>query len=305
MSDATALAQYNRACRSIKPVNRWVLAVSSRPMFRLTMTTKEQAELQHAFDKLTDYMNSSPSIVDQCINAPSLDSAFGQEFSDESALTTGAAAAAYLHVALQHLGLAHAALSADGVFLLPIVNTLRAALEASSRAYWLLDPSLDKKKRIARGLIERIAALESQQKVRADAVHLKRRAEDIRAIAQSHGISVQGQRTGSHLPRKIGGESRPDASSLAAAILGASGKRGGSSAGWLYGWMSAYAHSALWTALDMRTVRKTEDGSNQIAVTADAKQIAAALVLVIEAHAAAVRRLAHLAGRLPPGQRAG
>jgi hypothetical protein len=175
-----------------------------------------------------------------------------------------------------------------------------AALEASSRAHWLLDPSLDKKKRIARGLLERIAALESQQKVHADPDHLRRRAADIRDTALRHGISVQGQRTGSNLPRKVGGESRPDASSLAAGVLSAPGKRGGSSAGWLYGWMSAYAHSALWTSLDMRTVRKTEDGSNQIAVTANAEHIAAALLLVIEAHEAAVRRLAALAGRTGP-----
>lgn len=264
------------------------------------MTTEEHAALQDAANKLTAYLNSAFGIVDECINRPSPNSAFGQEFSDEAALTTGSAAAAYLSVALQHLGLVHVALSADKIVLLPLVNVLRAALEASSRAHWLLDPSLDKKKRIARGLIERMAALESQQKVHADLDHLRRRAADIRANAQTHGISIQGQRTGSNLPRKVGGESRPDASSLAAAALSGPGKRGDPTAGWLYPWTSAYAHSALWTSLDIRSVRTTEDGSNQIAVTANANHVAGALLLVIEIHKAAIRRLATLAGRPGP-----
>jgi hypothetical protein len=40
----------------------------------------------------------------------------------------------------------------------------------------------------------------------------------------------------------------------------------------------------------MRSVRKTSAGTHQIAVTADARHIAAALTLVIEVHKAAVGR---------------
>ncbi len=190
------------------------------------MTVQEREALQEAANRLKEYLNSAPGIVDECINTPSPESPFGKEFSDESALTTGSIAAMYLNVALQHLALVNVALSADSLVLLPLVNVLRAAMEASSRAHWLLDPSLDGKQRIAKGLLERIAALESQQSVRRDPNHLSRRAADIRATALRHGIHIQGRRTGSGLPKKIGGESRPTASALAAAALNVRGQRG-------------------------------------------------------------------------------
>jgi hypothetical protein len=198
---------------------------------------------------------------------------FGQEFSDEAGLTSGSIAAMYLNVALEHLVLVHAALSADRLVVLPLVNVLRAAMEATSRAHWLLDPSLDSKQRIAKGLLERIAALESQQGVRHDPKRLALRAADIPATAQRHGIRIQGQRSGSDLPRKVGGESRPDSSALAAAALGVPTKRDGSAltGAQFYAWMSAYSHSAIWTTVDMRSVRKLEDGSHQVAVRADGK----------------------------------
>jgi hypothetical protein len=268
----------------------------------LPMTPQELELLQAAANKLTEYLNSTPSIVEACINDPAPGSHFGKEFSDESALTTGSIAAMYLNVGLQHLALIHATLNADRLVLLPIANVLRATIEATSRAHWLLDPSLDANQRIARGLLERIAGLESQQGVRRDPKHLSARASDIRATALQHSIHIQGRRSGSDLPKKVSGETRPDTAALVAAALSGRGKRGvsPSTAGWLYAWMSAYAHSAIWTTVDMRSVRKTSAGTHQIAVSADAGHIAAALTLVIEVHKAAVRRLATLAGRPGP-----
>jgi len=272
----------------------------------LPMTPQELELLQAAANRLTEYLNFTPSIVDACINDPAPGSQFRQEFSDESAMTAGSVAAMHLNVGVQHLAFVHAALNSDRLVLLPIVNVLRATIEATSRAYWLLDPSLDTKQRIARGLLERIAALESQQGVAQDPKHLSARASDIRATAVQHGIRLQGRRTGSELPKKVGGEARPDTAALVAAALSGRRKRGDSpsTAGWLYAWMSAYSHSAIWTAVDMRSVRKTSAGTHQIAVTADAGHIAAALTLVIEVHKAAVGRLAVSAGRPgPPGTR--
>jgi hypothetical protein len=269
------------------------------------MTPQELELLQAASDKLTDYLNSTPAILDICINDPAPDSQFGKEFSDESAMTAGSIAAMYLHVGVQHLAFVHAAINSDKLVLLPIVNVVRATMEAASRAHWLLDPSLDMKQRVARGLLERIAALESQQGVRRDAKHLAARGSEIRATALHHGISLQGRRSGSGLPKKVGGETRPDNSALVAAALSERGKQGVSSstAGWLYAWMSAYSHSAIWTAIDMRSVRTTSAGTHQIAVTADARHIGAALILGIEVHKAAVRRLAVAAGRPGPPSR--
>jgi hypothetical protein len=252
-------------------------------------------------------MNSTPGIVDACINNPAAGSQFGKEFSDESALTAGAVAAMYLNVGLQHLALVHAGLNAERLVLLPIVNVLRATIEATSRANWLLDPSLDTKQRIARGLLERIAALESQQGVRQDPKHLSARASEIRATALQHGIRLQGRRNGSELPKKVGGETRPDTAAVVAAALSGPRKRGvsPSTAGWLYPWMSAYSHSAIWTSVDMRSVRTTSAGTQEIAVSADAGHIAAALALVIEVHKATVRRLAALAGHPGPADTPG
>jgi len=272
----------------------------------LPMAPQELERLQAAANRLTEYLNFTPGIVDACINDPAPGSQFGHEFSDESAMTAGSIAAMYLNVGVQHLAFIHAALDSDRLVLLPIVNVLRATIEATSRAYWLLDPSLGTKQRIARGLLERIAALESQQGVAQDPKHLSTRASDIRAVALQRGIRLQGRRTGSELPKKVGGEARPDTAALVAAALRGQPKRGVSSttAGWLYAWMSAYSHSAIWTAVDMRSLRRTSDGKQQIAVTADAHHIAAALTLVVEVHKAAVGRLAVLAGRPgPPGTR--
>jgi hypothetical protein len=264
------------------------------------LSPEELGLMQAAANKLTEYMNSTPSIIDACINDPAPDSRFGKEFADEAAMTAGSISAMYLNVGVHHLAFVHAALNSDKLVLLPVINVLRAITEATARAHWLLDPSLDMKQRVARGLIERIAALESQQGVRRDPRHLAARASEIRETAIQHGISLQGRRTGSELPREVGGETRPDTSAMVAAALNVRGKRGGSTAGWLYAWMSAYSHSAIWTALDMRSVRKASDGAHQIVVTADARHIAAALILVIEVHQAAVRRLAVAAGRPGP-----
>jgi hypothetical protein len=76
------------------------------------MTVQEREALQEAANRLKEYLNSAPGIVDECINTPSPESPFGKEFSDESALTTGSIAAMYLNVALQHLALVNVFLSA-------------------------------------------------------------------------------------------------------------------------------------------------------------------------------------------------
>lgn len=272
----------------------------------------DRGDLQGAYNRLTAYLNATPATLERCLTAPAAGSVLAQEMSDAPAFAATSTAGMYLTVAIEHFGLVHQGLSADRRAGLALITVLRGALEGSVRAAWLVDPSLNTRQRIERGLLERCANVDSLQKVKPDPVHLASRNADIRAVAATHAISLEGHLYRSPLPSKVGGHGRPGVTQLAKdalAALDGSGPDGSDDAnkedgGWFFAWLSAVAHAAGWSLMSERSGETDTDGNTLVRIAGNAKHLAGAIDLVRQVHWLAVERLAALAG-LPPGERGG
>jgi hypothetical protein len=274
-------------------------------MPRMTpMTERERLELQGAFNRLTDYLNVAPPLVERCINTPATGSRLAAEASDDDSFNPTSMAALYLTGAVEHLGLVHQGLSAKPITTLAILTVVRGALEGSVRAVWLLEPMLTTRQRIERGLLERCANIHSWNRVQADPARLAARAAQIRSVAATHSIPLDGQLYGTPLPRRIGGNTRPSTTKLAQDALVAL-KRGNPTDAvaaererWFFAWLSAVAHSAPWALIKSQSdLQDTPAGSYPTAqVSGNAINLAAAIDLVRHIHRLAVQRLALLSG---------
>jgi hypothetical protein len=91
----------------------------------------------------------------------------------------------------------------------PVETLVRTAVDASAGAWWLLDPDIDMRTRVARGMTERLFALHQDRKVQAKAGHstldLDQAVGRIMRSPPRHHLQVLGK-----APPKAISERRPD-----------------------------------------------------------------------------------------------
>jgi hypothetical protein len=75
------------------------------------------------------------------------------------------------HGAEDHLLAVERQLAAPVLLRTAVETLVRTAVDASARAWWLLDPDIDMRTRVARGMTERLFALHQDRKVHAKAGH--------------------------------------------------------------------------------------------------------------------------------------
>jgi hypothetical protein len=99
---------------------------------------------------------------------------------------------------------------------------VRSALEACGRAHWLLDPSIDSRDRVARGLIERLEDLRLQRRLVEQhsvyAAQCQAQIERLSSEATCAGFKVQ--HTAKH-PSRVDRQRRPSSSEAVAAAIDA------------------------------------------------------------------------------------
>ncbi len=266
------------------------------------MTPEEHQRLQDAANRLTAYLNDAPGRVEHYINSPQPGSPLATEGPNESWFTPVSLAVAYLVGANEHLVLTYQGLAVtDRLAALALVTVLRGALEGSVRAMWLLDADLTVRERVARGLLERCANIDSGQRVRADTAHLATRDANIRAVAEAHELRLEGHLDHSPLPRRIGGEIRPSMTKLSDDALRAlnishpeKDPARERNERWFFAWLSAVAHSAGWALISEYSPEPGGGGYRKAQISGDAVNLAGAIDVVIQVHSLAVQRLATL-----------
>jgi hypothetical protein len=117
--------------------------------------------------------------------------------------------------------------------------TARAALETSARAWWALDPNLDLRTRVVRGMVDRMLSLQEGGKVpiRKLRAHQEARLDELVAVAEELEFRVRRDLKGR--PISIAGVAPPGATEL---IKKQEGKIGEVS----YRILSAVAHGVLY-----------------------------------------------------------
>jgi hypothetical protein len=138
----------------------------------------------------------------------------------------------------------------QGIYRLLIPEALGVALTASSRsavelcarAYWIMDPGIDVRNRIARGMTERLASLREQKKLPIDPeerARAARRVAGITSAARRLRFQIRTDRRG---PQSIG-KPRPPATELVARLMDGRDPRFGEV---LYRTYSATSHGTLY-----------------------------------------------------------
>jgi hypothetical protein len=135
------------------------------------------------------------------------------------------------------------AVLADGSATLAALSMSRAVLEAAARAWWLLDPGIDARTRVARGMTDRLAEL--RQMIRSgdhlpgpSAKAAARQQAAILAGAHQHGFPVSAR-------KGVVGNGSPTSSELVRRMLCGPGRPGGQLGRLVYAELSAAVHSQL------------------------------------------------------------
>lgn len=119
----------------------------------------------------------------------------------------------------------------------------RSAVELCARAYWLLDPGIDVRARVARGMTERLVSLREQQKLPQDVprqTEPAQRMAGITSVAKKFGFQVRNDSKGR--PLSIG-EPRPTSTEVVELLLNGQDPGFGEV---LYRYYSATSHGTLY-----------------------------------------------------------
>jgi hypothetical protein len=157
-------------------------------------------------------------------------------------LTALAVGSSALASGLDHLHALRVTLQSEGV-VVAHVTLARAALEAFGRAWWVFDPSLDGRQRVARGLTELLYGMRQNLGLGPPLVDRERtttRMDEIVSGAVARSLTLLPQKGDSRAPEI--GERRPEATELIRQLLEGSDSQVGAQ---LFRVYSAMSHSTM------------------------------------------------------------
>jgi hypothetical protein len=172
----------------------------------------------------------------------------------------------------------------------------RSVLEASARAWWIYDPAVDMRSRVARAKTVELYSVDEGAKAERHALgkldHFGPERERIIREAENLGLGFDYSR--SNKPIGFEGQRRPDATSIIEELLTALGLR---NAGKLtYQLYSAVGHATIYATIRSILTIATSKTTATVSPTVTNEQVANASYLAISAHLGVLARRAHLYG---------